>query len=74
MGMRLKQARIILICTRALRNWVIEKKIIRFYTEAAEQSEALLADIHRIFSTIIKKRGQRIEKLGSFLNKEDSQQ
>jgi hypothetical protein len=45
----------------------IEKTIVRFYTDAAEQSKPLLADVPRAFTLIAKKRGKRLEKLGSLL-------
>ena len=45
----------------------IENTIIKFYTEAAEQSKALLADVPRTFTIIARKRGSRIEKLNSLL-------
>jgi rubrerythrin len=45
----------------------IEKTIIRFYTDAAEQSKSLMADIPRAFSIIARKRGSRLEKLDSLL-------
>jgi rubrerythrin len=45
----------------------MEKKIIEFYEEAAEQSRALLADVPRAFIQIAKKRKSRIEKLGSLI-------
>jgi hypothetical protein len=41
----------------------LEEKIIRFYTQAAEQSRSLMADVPRTFSLIAKKRDIRIEKL-----------
>ena len=45
----------------------IENTIVRFYTDAAEQSKPLLADVPRAFSLIARKRGKRLEKLGSLL-------
>lgn len=45
----------------------IENTIIRFYTDAAEQSKPLLADVPRTFSLIARKRGKRLEKLASLL-------
>ena len=45
----------------------IEKTIVRFYTDAAEQSKPLLADVPRTFTLIARKRGKRLEKLGSLL-------
>jgi hypothetical protein len=41
----------------------MEDKIIAFYTEAAEQSKGLMADVPRAFLLVAKKRGSRIEKL-----------
>jgi len=41
----------------------IEKMIITFYTEAAEQSESLMADIPRVFVLIAKKRRRRVCQL-----------
>ena len=43
----------------------IEKKIMRFYSDAAEQSKSLMADIPRAFKIIARKRGSRISKLES---------
>jgi len=45
----------------------IEKKIIQFYEEAAEQSKSLLADVPRAFTLIARKRKNRLEKLDSLL-------
>jgi rubrerythrin len=45
----------------------MEKTIIRFYTDAAEQSKSLMADVPRTFSIIARKRGSRLEKLDSLL-------
>ena len=41
----------------------MEKKIINYYTDAAEQSESLMADIPRNFLINAKKRKNRISKL-----------
>ena len=49
----------------------IEERITKFYSDAAAQSESLLADIPRIFTMIAKKRGDRIPKLEPLLHKED---
>ena len=38
----------------------IEEKIIKFYSDAAEQSKALLADVPRVFTMIAKKRSSRM--------------
>jgi rubrerythrin len=45
----------------------MEETIVNFYTDAAEQSRALLADVPRAFTLIARKRKSRIEKLGSLL-------
>ncbi len=45
----------------------IERKIIKFYSDAAEQSKPLMADVPRAFMMVARKRENRIEKLGSFL-------
>jgi hypothetical protein len=45
----------------------IENTITEFYTDAAEQSRSLMADVPRVFTLIAKKRANRIEKLGSIL-------
>jgi rubrerythrin len=45
----------------------IENKIIEFYSEAAEQSKSLMADVPRAFMMIVKKRENRLEKLDSLL-------
>ncbi|MCK4274416.1 MAG: hypothetical protein KAW90_05940 [Dehalococcoidales bacterium] len=47
----------------------IEKTIINFYTDAAEQSRSLMADVPRAFTMVARKRGNRLEKLGSFLKR-----
>lgn len=41
----------------------IEEKIIQFYTDAAEQSRPLMADIPQAFSLIARKKKQRLEKI-----------
>lgn len=41
----------------------IEDKITAFYTEAAQQSGALMADVPRTFLLVAKKRAARIAKL-----------
>jgi hypothetical protein len=43
----------------------VEEKIIQFYTEAAEQSQPLMADVPRTFSIIARKRNARLTKLNS---------
>ncbi|MFC1939359.1 hypothetical protein ACFLXO_01580 [Chloroflexota bacterium] len=47
----------------------MEEKIIKFYSDAAEQSRSLMADIPRAFTRIAKKRDQRKQQLESLLNK-----
>jgi len=46
----------------------IEEKIIKFYTEAAEQSKSLMADIPRAFRMVSKKRVNRLSVLKSLLD------
>jgi len=43
----------------------MEEKIIKFYSDAAEQSKLLMADIPRAFAMIAKKRNMRSSKLKS---------
>jgi rubrerythrin len=45
-----------------------ESRMIQFYTEAAEQSRSLLADVPRVFSLIVKKREARKAELNSLLS------
>jgi rubrerythrin len=47
----------------------IEEKMILFYTDAAEQSRTLMADVPRAFTMVAKKRGNRIQTLKSLLEK-----
>jgi len=47
----------------------IEERIARFYTEAAEQSKSLMADVPRAFTMITKKRNSRGQTLRSLLAK-----
>ena len=47
----------------------IEEKIIRFYSDAAEQSQSLMADVPIVFRLIARKRGNRVEKLKLLLNR-----
>jgi rubrerythrin len=47
----------------------IEEKIIKFYTDAGEQSSSLMADVPRAFKMIAKKRQNRELKLKSLLEK-----
>ncbi len=49
---------------------VMEEKIIKFYSDAAEQSKSLMADVPRAFAMVAKKRGDRRAKLESFLHRE----
>jgi len=46
----------------------IERTIIKFYTDAAEQSKSLMADIPRTFMTIAKKRESRLVKINSLFS------
>ena len=48
----------------------IEQTIIKFYTDAAEQSQSLMADLPRVFKLVVRKRAERIEKLESLLKSE----
>ena len=48
----------------------IEEKIIKFYSDAAEQSKSLMADVPRAFMIIAKKRDNRGAMLKSLLGKE----
>jgi len=47
----------------------IEEKIIKFYSDAAEQSKSLMADVPRSFILVAKKRSNRISKLSSLIGK-----
>jgi len=47
----------------------IEEKMIKFYSDAAEQSKSLMADVPRNFTMIAKKRNNRIPKLRSLMEK-----
>ena len=47
----------------------MEGKIIKFYSEAAEQSRSLMADVPRAFAMIVKKRKSRGDTLRSLLAK-----
>ena len=49
----------------------IEEKMISFYSDAAEQSKSLMADVPRAFMLVAKKRANREPKLRSLLGKED---
>ena len=48
----------------------IEEKIIKFYSDAAAQSDTLMADVPRLFTRIAKKRDERKLKLESLLREE----
>ena len=48
----------------------MEEKLVRFYSDAAEQSKSLMADVPRAFALVAKKRGSREPKLRSLLEKE----
>ncbi len=45
----------------------IEEKVTKFYSDAATQSEALMADIPRAFKLVVKKKDGRKPKLESLL-------
>jgi len=45
----------------------IEEKMIRFYSDAAEQSKSLMADVPRAFKMVVKKRDARKSKLMSLM-------
>ena len=47
----------------------MEDKIIKFYSDAAEQSKSLMADVPRAFVLIARKRGDRMATLKSLLGK-----
>jgi len=49
----------------------IEEKIIKFYSDAAEQSKSLMADVPRAFKMIVKKRSKRQATLNSLLDEKD---
>lgn len=46
----------------------IEEKIIKFYSDAAEQSKSLMADVPRAFKMVARKRALRKEKLVSLMS------
>jgi hypothetical protein len=48
----------------------MEEKIIKFYSDAAEQSKSLMADVPRAFEMVAKKRDNRRAMLNSLLGKE----
>lgn len=43
----------------------MEEKMIGFYTDAAGQSDKLMADVPRVFKIIVKKRNSRLSRLRS---------
>jgi rubrerythrin len=45
----------------------IEEKMVHFYSDAAEQSKSLMADVPRAFRMVAKKRNLRKEKLSSLM-------
>jgi len=47
----------------------MEEKIIKFYTDAAEQSKSLMADVPRNFTIVARKRNNRIPQLQSLASK-----
>ena len=47
----------------------MEEKIKKFYSDAAEQSKSLMADVPRAFVMIARKRDERISRLKSLLGK-----
>jgi len=49
----------------------MEEKIVKFYSDAAEQSKALMADVPRTFTMVAKKRSNRGPKLRSLLHRGD---
>lgn len=48
----------------------VEETLARFYSDAAQQSKSLLADMPRIFMLIVRKRQDRIARLKALLAKE----
>lgn len=47
----------------------MEERVLKFYTEAAEQSKTLLADVPRSFTVLARKRPARISELRSLISK-----
>jgi rubrerythrin len=45
----------------------MEQKLVSFYTDAAEQSKAFMADVPRTFLIVARKRKDRKDKLGTLL-------
>jgi rubrerythrin len=46
----------------------MEKKLVSFYTDAAEQSKAFMADVPRTFLIVARKRKDREERLRALLD------
>lgn len=46
----------------------LEEKMIKFYSDAAEQSKSLMADVPRAFRMIAKKRDSRLIKFTTMIN------
>ena len=44
---------------------MLEETMVRFYTDAAEQSQSLMADVPRAFMLIVRKRNDRLARLGA---------
>jgi len=56
--------------TEALKNAIeVEEKIQKYYSDSAEMSKSLMADIPRVFERIAKKRDKRMMQLELFYNK-----
>ena len=54
----------------ALKNAIeVEEKIQKYYSDSAEMSKSLMADIPRVFERIAKKRDKRMMQLELFYNK-----
>lgn len=49
----------------------IEETMIKFYSDAVQQSQSLMADVPRTFKLVAKKRDARRNKLNSRLKEED---
>lgn len=47
----------------------MEEKIVRFYSDAAEQAKSLMADVPRNFVIIARKRNERISRLRALIEK-----
>ena len=57
-------------CSDALDKAIeMEERIKKFYSDAAEQSKSLMADVPRAFVMIARKRDERISRLKSLLGK-----